>query len=69
MFDLSDRLLILAGGKGYGGNVAYFGETRNIDRYFENLSIVNSSKSSISEWILDKVNGDFGKSEEIEQIL
>lgn len=34
VFDISDRLMILAGGKGFGGNVAYFGKTSEIDQYF-----------------------------------
>lgn len=27
VFDISDRLLFLAGGKDFGGNIVYFGQT------------------------------------------
>lgn len=37
--------------------------------YFNNLGIKNLEDAGISEWALDKVNGDYGNDEEIKNIL
>jgi len=57
---MSDRLMILAGGKNFGGNTAYFGRTEKLEDHFAELGMAKSSKSSVAEWVIDEVNGDFG---------
>jgi len=57
---MSDRLMILAGGKGFGGNTAYFGLTENLEKHLNELGIKRDHKSSVAEWVIDEVNADFG---------
>lgn len=33
------------------------------------MGIVNTTSSSMSEWVLDEVNGDFGNPENIKNII
>ncbi|KRW98536.1 P-loop containing nucleoside triphosphate hydrolase [Pseudocohnilembus persalinus] len=69
VFDMSDRLMILAGGKNFGGNTAYFGRTEHLEDHFNEIGIVKTSKSSVAEWVIDEVNGDFGQPESIQSII
>ena len=59
VFQLSDRLLLLAGGKN-GGNTVYFGPTSEAEAHFVSQGLVKPTTTSVAEWLLDEVNGDFG---------
>ena len=68
VFELSDRLLLLAGGK-QGGNTAYFGPTENVEEHFSSQGLVKTASTSVAEWLLDEVNGDFGDEVSIQAIV
>jgi len=61
--------MILAGGKNFGGNTAYFGPTDKLEEHFAELGMIKNYKSSIAEWVIDSVNGDFGIPENINKIV
>jgi ABC-type multidrug transport system ATPase subunit len=69
VFELSDRLLLLAGGKS-GGHTAYFGPSSQAGTYFQsNCGLTKPEDTSVAEWLLDEVNGDFGDEEKIQEIV
>ncbi|KAJ8901039.1 hypothetical protein NDN08_004901 [Rhodosorus marinus] len=64
IFMMSDRLLLLAQGR-----TAYFGPTSKVENYFEELGYPCPSLTSIAEHVIDKINGDFGEKQAVEDIL
>ena len=68
VFELSHRLLLLAGGKN-GGNTVYFGPTSGAEAHFLSQGLVKPTTTSVAEWLLDEVNGDFGDDVSIRGIV
>jgi hypothetical protein len=56
LFELGDALLLLSGGK-----QVYFGPLSGLEPHFNALGFVCPERTSISEWLLDLVNRDFGE--------
>ena len=68
VFELSDRLLLLAGGVN-GGNTTYFGPTDGAAAHFEAQGLSRPDGTSVAEWLLDSVNGDFSDDAEVKKIV
>ncbi|KRX03912.1 P-loop containing nucleoside triphosphate hydrolase [Pseudocohnilembus persalinus] len=70
IWDLSSKVLLLSGGKGFGGNMTYFGETKDLSHYIENIqNIPQKNNQSLSEYVLDLINGDFGEGRQAQQLI
>eukprot|EP01043_Picozoa_sp_COSAG02_P016925 COSAG02_NODE_756_length_17532_cov_5.673550_2_plen_609_part_00 len=68
VFELSDRLLLLAGGAN-GGNTTYFGPTKDAAAYFEAQDLSRPDGTSVAEWLLDSVNGDFSDDVVVKKVV
>lgn len=58
-FELFDKLLLLSGGK-----TCYFGQTPNIQSYFQGIGYPIPSHTNPAEFLLDIVSADFGRDKE-----
>ncbi len=56
LFELGDALLLLS-----GGAQVYFGPLAELEPHFNAMGFECPERTSISEWLLDLVNRDFGE--------
>lgn len=64
LFELGDALLLLSGGK-----QVYFGPLSGLEPHFNALGFECPERTSISEWLLDLVNRDFGENAVVDKCV